>query len=59
MTHGWSIKIKYITGNGWIKCIINHEMVAKMIFLNKNLQEEKRKQIKLCGTLLQIEAFLK
>ena len=32
-------------------------MVAKMIFLNKNLQEEKRKQIKLCGILLQIEAF--
>ena len=34
-------------------------MVAKMVFLNKNLQEEKRKQIKLCGILLQIEAFLK
>ena len=39
MTHGWSIKIKLI--NGWIKCNINHEMVAKMIFLNKNYKKKK------------------
>ena len=32
VTHGWSIeKI-----NGWIICNINYEMVAKIIFLNKN-----------------------
>ena len=33
VTHGWSIKTKQI--NGWVRCNINHEMVAKVIFLNK------------------------
>ena len=33
VTHGWSIKTKLI--NGWVMCNINHEMVAKVIFLNK------------------------
>ena len=32
VTHGWSIKTKI---NGWVMCNINHEMVAKVIFLNK------------------------
>ena len=27
--------------NGWIKCNINHEMLAKMIFLNKNYKKKK------------------
>ena len=39
VTHGWSIKITLI--NDWIKCNINHEMVAKMIFLNKNYKKKK------------------
>ena len=39
VTHGWGIKIKH--SNGLIKCNINHEMAAQMLFLNKNYKKKK------------------
>ena len=39
VTHGWSIRIKHI--NGLIKCNINHEMAAQMLFLNKIIRRKK------------------
>ena len=43
VTHGWSMKTKYI--NGWIICNINYEMVAKMIFLNKHYNRKKASKL--------------
>ena len=43
VTHGWSIEKKKI--NGLIICNINYEMVAKIIFLNKNYKKKKASKL--------------